>query len=133
MGFAADIMDLLSTGGIAASTMFGGDLPERPVTALCITPTPGLGSQHSMGSTVGAPLLESLRFQVRVRAADYASADALMVSAHGKLDGLRRKSVNGKTYQWITGESSPFYLGLDEEERPLFACNYSASRTLSTQ
>ena len=132
MGFASDIMDLLSTGGFTAASMFGGDLPERPATALCITQTPRQGSQHTFGSTVGAPPLEYLGFQLRARSTDYAGAETVMTAAHAKLDGLRDRAINGKRYHFIAGSSSPYYLGLDEEKRPIFACNYDVKRSLST-
>ena len=130
MGLATDIMDILSTGGVS-TPKFGGDMPERPVIALCVTQTAGLGSTHTMGSLVGAPVLESMQFQVRARAADYASAETIMNNAHSKLDGLRSKVINGQHYQYIASLSTPLYLGTDEEERPLFACNYRAQRTLT--
>ncbi|NBV78923.1 MAG: hypothetical protein EBR62_03550 [Verrucomicrobia bacterium] len=129
MGFAADIRDLLSTGGFADAPVFGGDLPERPVAAVCVTQTPRQGSQHTFGNTVGAPALEYLGFQIRVRAADYAAADALMEAVHAKLDGLRDKAMDGKQYHWIASSSSPYYLGPDEEQRPIFACNYDVKRS----
>jgi len=132
MGFATDIIDLLSTGGFVASPVYGGDLPERPHKAVCITPTAGIGSTHTMGSTVGSPVLDSLRFQLRARALTYAEAETLMDTVHSALNGLRNQAINNKRYQWIDGASSPYYIGTDDEERPLFACNYNVERTNNT-
>lgn len=132
MGLTGDLIDLLSTGGFVACPIYGGDLPERPPRAIVVTPTIGLGSTHGMGGVAGSPLLESLRFQVRARAEDYATAESTMDLAHAILNGLRRRAVNGKTYQFAQEAGTPFYVGLDEEERPLFACNYSVLRTRST-
>ena len=131
MGFADDIADLLATGGIATS-IFRGDLPERPNVALCVTQTAAPAGQHTFGSAVGASPLAYRRCQIRCRADGYASADTMMQSVHAALDGLRTRTVNGKTYLWITGDSSPYYIGTDEQERPLFACNYTAARSHGT-
>lgn len=132
MGFAGDIIDLLSTGGFAAATVFGGDLPERPHKAVCVTQTAGPGSTHTMGSTVGSPVLDSLRFQLRARALTYAEAESLMESVHNALNGLRNRAINNKKYQWVNGASSPYYIGTDDEERPIFGCNYNVERSYNT-
>lgn len=132
MGFAADIRDLLSTGGFADAPVFGGDLPERPHTALCVTQTAGLGSTHAFGGVAGSPTVEHMRFQLRARATDYSTAETVINAAHAIVDGMRTKGMNGRLYQWITGDTTPFYIGLDEEDRPLFGCNYAARRSLDT-
>lgn len=132
MGFAADILDLLSTGGFTAASAFGGDLPERPASALCVTQTPRQGSLHAFGTTVGAPALEYLGFQLRARATGYTAAETIMLAAHARLDGLRDKVMGGRLYHYVASSSSPYYLGLDEEQRVIFACNYDVKRSIST-
>lgn len=132
MGLADDIKGLLSTQGFSAASIFCGDLPERPPRALCVTQTAGFGSEHAFGSVAGAAPLERMRCQLRARATDYATAETVMNGAHALLDGMRTRGMNGRLYQWITAASSPYYLGTDDEGRPVFACNYEVGRSLTT-
>lgn len=132
MGFADDISGLLSTQGFADASIFCGDLPERPHAVLCITQTAGGGSTHAFGSLAGAAPLERMRCQIRSRAEDYVAAESIINSAHAFLDGMRPRAMNGRLYQWITSASTPYYIGVDEEGRPLFGCNYEAERTRTT-
>jgi hypothetical protein len=55
-----------------------------------------------------------------------------MSAAHSLFDGMRTRGMNGRLYQWITGASTPYYIGVDDESRPLFACNYEVARSLTT-
>lgn len=133
MGLSDDISGLLSTQGFTAATIFsGGDLPERPHRALCIAQTAGLGSEHTFGSLAGAAPHERMRCQLRARATDYTTAETIMHAAHALLDGMRQRGMNGRLYQWITAASTPYYVGTDEEGRPIFACNYEIGRALTT-
>lgn len=132
MGFADDIADLLSTQGFTSANIYRGDLPERPHSAICVTQTAGQGSDHAFGSVAGAAPVERMRCQLRARATDYTTAETIMSAAHALLDGMRPKGINGRLYQWIEGNSTPYYIGLDEEERPLFGCNYIVHRSLDT-
>ena len=133
MGFADDVRDLLSTGASPVlADIFCGDLPERPAAAVCVAQTAGIGSTHTFGSLAGQAPFERLRCQIRARAADYLSAEALITSVHERLDGLRNEGMNGKLYQWIAGTTSPYYIGLDQAEQPLFGCNYDAYMTRTT-
>lgn len=132
MGFAEDLSSLLSTQGFTASSIFCGDLPERPHQALCVTPTAGLGSLHAFGSVAGGAPAEQVRCQLRARATDYTTAEMIMNAAHSILDGMRARAMNGRLYQWANAVSSPYYIGTDAEDRPLFACNYELVRSLTT-
>lgn len=127
MGLADDLRDLLVTGNLSA-TVHVGELQEAPDRAVVIVATPGLPTLR----TCGAAVLETGRVQLRTRATDYPTAEALMTSAHGKLDGQADRTLGGRTYYWIEGLQPPFYLGLDDAKRPMFACNYSVLRAAST-
>jgi hypothetical protein len=132
MGFAEDVSALLSTQGFTAASIFCGDLPERPHQALCVTPTAGLGSLHAFGSLAGAGPAERVRCQLRARATDYQTAETIISSAHSILDGMRARATGGRLYQWARAASTPYYIGTDDEGRPLFACNYELTRSLTT-
>ena len=124
MGYADDLRDLLVTGNLSA-TVHIGELLAEPSKAAVITPTAGLPNLRTYGGSV----LERVSVQVRCRASDYPTADSLMAEAHGKLSGIKDKSLGGRTYHWIVEVQQPFYLGLDENERPMFSCNYDALRS----
>lgn|SRR5574341_540154 len=127
MGLADDMADLLVTGGLAATVQVG-DLQARPDAAVVIVPTPGLPTMRSFGGAV----VESLRVQTRSRGTTYPSAEALASAAHGFLDGTKERVINGRRYYWIEAIQPPFYLGLDEEARTLFAENFTVYRAAST-
>jgi hypothetical protein len=127
LGVADDLADLLVTGNLSA-TVHIGELLAEPSKAAVITPTPGLPNLRTYGGSV----LERVSVQVRCRASDYPTADNLMASAHGKLSGVKDKILSGRTYHWIVEVQQPFYLGLDENERPIFACNFDILRSATT-
>lgn len=131
MGLAEDIRDYLTTAGFTGS-IYIAQLPERPNTAAVITPTGGIGPFRTMSGTPGDAPLENERFQIRVRATDYPTADSLMASAHGKLSGMCDTEINGRRYYYVSPIQTPFYLELDELDRHVFACNYDAMRSEST-
>lgn len=132
MGLASDISGLLSTQGFTSASIFIGELPERPATALSILQTAGLGSQHTFGSAAGTGVHEQCRFQLLARSTDYETGESVINTAHLLLDGMRPRGMNGKLYQWITAVSTPYYIGLDDEQRQLFSCNYDVLRSLTT-
>ena len=127
MGLADDITDLLVTGGLS-STVHVGELLERPTKAVAVTPYAGLQTLRSFNGAV----LEQVRIQVRARASDYPTVEDLMSSAHGKLDGAKDKTINGRLYYWMEALQPPFYIGRDEEERSIFAFNLNVLRSATT-
>jgi len=127
VSLADDIGDLLTTGGLS-STVHVGELQPRPNSAVVVTPTAGTPTLRSFNGAI----LEFLRVQVRARATDFPAAESLMSSAHGKLDGVKDRTLNGRLYHWIEAVQPPFYIGLDDESRPLFSANYTCYRSAST-
>lgn len=119
MGLSNDLADYLTTGGIA-DAIFSGELPARPFTALCVTPTAGLGPQRVMGTVAG----EHVRIQLRVRGQDFQTAESLMSQAHTLCVRFLERTLNGTRYFDLSAASSPYYLGLNHEELPVFVCNY---------
>ena len=122
---AEDIRTFLIAGGLSA-TCHVGDLHELPHSMVAVTPTPGLPSLKTYG---GGIALEQVSIQVRCRATDYTTAQNLMSSADGILDGAIDQTLNGRRYHFIQGAQSPFYLELDANERQVFACNYDILRS----
>jgi hypothetical protein len=131
MGLGDDLKDFLSSGGVTAS-IFIGEAPERPASALAITPTGGLGPTRTFSaSTMNAPL-EHCRIQLRARAADYSACDAVMTSAYRLLSGMQTRTINNRQYYYAVPVQTPYYLGLDEASRPVIATNFDVYRAEST-
>jgi hypothetical protein len=131
MGLADDMLDLLTTGGIAAS-IFLGEPPEKPDACLAIAPTAGLGPQRTFSGTPGNAAVEHRRFQLRARGLTYASADAAMAAAYAVLSGVGERTLNFRRYYFVTPVSTPAYLGLDVANRPEFSANFDVWRAEST-
>lgn len=129
---ADDIVDLLSTGGVASASLYIGEAPEKPHTAMVVTPTGGVGPVRTMSATPANAPLEYTRIQLRARATDAATAEALLMSGHVILSGFGGRSINGRRYYCALAVQSPFYLGRDELSRALYACNYDVLRAEAT-
>ncbi len=127
MSLADDLADLLTSGGLS-STVHVGELLPRPNAAVVVVQTLGEPTLRSFDGAVA----ERVRVQLLARSVGYPAAESLMSSAHGKLDGAKDRVLNGRRYYWIEAVQPPFYLGQDEEERSLFAANYTVVRSAST-
>lgn len=135
-----DVVDILSTGGIgtAASTsdwgLFIGFMPPFPDRAIAVFETGGQGSIRAMSSGPGLATAEQPRIQVLVRgtAFDYQAARVKSNRCFLLLDQMEEKTVNSTRYLWSAAIQSPFSLGMDENNRPSFACNYDVIKALST-
>lgn len=129
---ADDIADILTSGGLDTLALFTHELPERPNSGLVIAPTGGSGYDRTMSSTPANAPLERPSIQLRARATDTLTAEALLMSAHVILNGMSERSINSHRYYYIRAIQSPMYLGRDEANRPLFSCNYDILRAEST-
>lgn len=129
---ADDIADVLTSGGLDTDAVFTHELPERPNSGLVITPTGGSGYDRTMSASPANAPLERPSIQLRARATDAGTAEALLMSAHVILNGMNERAVNGYRYYYVRAIQSPMYLGRDEANRPLFSCNYDILRAEST-
>lgn len=127
-----DIADYLTSGGVSSSQVFVGEMPERPITALVITPTGGLGPSRTMSGALNGAPIEDEQFQIRTRSDVYSDAEVLIRQAHGLLSGFQERLINGRRYYYGVPLQTPFYLGRDDERRAVFACNYKILRAEST-
>lgn len=129
---ADDVADLLTSGGVSSGALFIGEAPEEPHTALVVTPTGGLGSERTFSGTPANAPLERTRIQLRARATDWSTAEALLMGGHAVMNGLSERAINGRRYYYAIALQSPFYIGRDELDRALFGCNYDVLRAETT-
>lgn len=131
-----ELGDYLSTNGVGTegTDLFFGYLPEaqgaRVMTALY--ETGGLGAAHGMAASPGQAKAERPRLQVVVRSTSYQAARLKAQDAWRLLDGLGDVTLNGVRYLGVYAVQSPFLMGRDEQNRPLVACNYDVTKSLST-
>ena len=136
-----DIADLassaLSTGTwIVGTTVFKGPLPSTPDDCLAfLGPYGGAPAVWAMSPGVGAggrPQVEMPRVQALSRAARYDDAEKNAIKLRYALGGLYGAVKNGVLYKSIVEVQEPFYLELDQGNRPVFAINFEITRVAVT-
>lgn len=130
-----DAVDYLSSGGlgIAGEDLFKGTMPDAPDVCVAVYETGGLPSVHAMAAGPGLAVVERPRIQVLCRAGrdDYETARSKAHSVFKLLDGLRARSINGTAYKWAAAVQSPFFIGPDQNNRPLISCNFDVVKALT--
>lgn len=128
-----DLSDYLSTGtSIGTTALYKGLLPDTPSTVVGLFESGGLPSVHAMSTGPGLATVEQPRVEVIVRSTEYAEARLILHRIHGKLDGLRRTTINGCTYRYASAVQQPFFLRRDENDRVELACNYQIIKDRSS-
>lgn len=126
-----DMADLLSSG--TTSTSISKDyMPTTPDTCLAIYGYGGLAPTHGMAGGPGLALLEEPRIQIVARSLSLQSAHQDARSAYKVLNGLRKRTINGMTYHWVSAIQEPFLLERDTNARFSVACNYEIKKDRST-
>ena len=127
MAVLSDLGTFLDTATIATvdlvigTNLFLGRLPQTPDSCVALYETPGVGPGDHFGTA--APALESPGIQVRVRAADYATAQSLAVDVWKSLTTIANQSLSGTRYLRFAASQSPFSLERDDRDRAVFAFN----------
>lgn len=112
--------------GVKGTTLFEGtdtDIPSGTLTspALISILDSGAGEQDDIthdGQIVGHP-----RFQVTVRHAKFATANALCADLHHWCSVQRDVTLGGKFWLWLMPVQRPFGRGKDAQGRPLISFN----------
>jgi hypothetical protein len=130
--FLDDIADLLSTGGLSATTMYKAFMPEQPDEAFGLYETAGQGPIHAMAGSPGQASMEVAGLQVIRRSASYATGRSAMQDVMNLLDGLSERTINATRYSYVEATQVPFSLGRDDSERSMLAVNFLAYKDLST-
>lgn len=125
-----DIADLLTTGGMAASSSsIGRDyMPPTPNTFISVYGTGGLPPTYTMAESV----LEEPTLQIICRASSLVEAHTLARGCYTVLNGLTKRAINSVTYHWAQPSQEPLLLARDENDRFLVSCSYTIKKDRST-
>jgi len=121
-----DIATYLSTSTSTwtlGTNIFAGNMPYTPDTCCSVTQTQGLPPSKTTD-------MEFPGFQVKVRAAAYATAFTRINDILDALHRLTNTTVGSNLCYWIEAQGSPSYLGRDQANRALFTCNFIANRII---
>ena len=119
----------ISTQDLTLGTnLFLGRLPDAPDTCVGLIQTGGTAPTDTFGASY--PPLETQGLQTLVRAASYATAEALAVDIFKSLQSVENETLTSTLYLKIEGNQSPFPLERDGQERLVVSCNYNVVKTL---
>ena len=119
----------ISTQDLTLGTnLFLGRLPDSPDTCVGLIQTGGTAPTDTFGTSY--PPLETQGLQTLVRAASYATAEALAVDIFKSLQSVENETLTSTLYLKIEGNQSPFPLERDGQERLVVSCNYNVVKTL---
>jgi len=108
-------------GGVADWAIYIGKEPSEPVNVITLYDTPG-----------GAPnpkwLVDEPRFQVRVRAVDYAIGWSKANAVRDLLLGLPSQTINGTRYVGVYVVIDTGFLMQDEAKRSIFVSTWRVIR-----
>lgn len=131
-----ELGDYLSTNGVGVqgTSLFLGYMPEEQgsVVQVALYETGGMGAAHGMAPSPGLAKAERPRVQVVVRSTSYSAARLKADAVWKLLDGLGDVTLNGTRYLGVYAVQSPFLMGRDTQGRPLVACNFDVTKSLST-
>ena len=119
----------ISTQDLTLGTnLFLGRLPDSPDTCVGLIQTGGTAPTDTFGTSY--PPLENQGLQTLVRAASYATGEALAVDVFKSLQSVENQTLTSTLYLKIEANQSPFALERDEQERVIFSCNYMVAKAL---
>lgn len=107
------------------------DGPGQPDTVVALFATSGLEPDHTMGGGGGgSALLVNPGLQVLARGPrdDRKTARDLAHQVKGKLDGLTNVTLSGCRYVSVFAVNEPHLVELDENRRPVYACDFTISK-----
>jgi len=119
----------ISTADLTLGTnLFLGRLPDSPDTCVGLIQTGGLAPTDTYGTSF--PPLETQGLQTLVRAASYATGEALAVDVFKSLLSVENETLTSTLYLKIEANQSPFALERDEQERVVLSCNFNVVKAL---
>ena len=119
----------ISTQDLTLGTnLFLGRLPESPDTCVGLVQTAGTAPTNTFGTSY--PPLENQGLQTIVRAATYATAEALAVDVMKSLSSVENQTLTSTLYLKIEAQQSPFAFDRDSQERLIMSCNFLIAKVL---
>ena len=128
MGAAKDIATIIADATdftIGTDLFYGRSLTDTPDTQIATATYGSFPPDLAMTSTVGSAITERPRVQVVSRALAYDTAEANAQSAWNALQNYKG-TVNGTNYLFTTCLQSPFFMGLDDNNRVKVGFNVEA-------
>lgn len=124
---ADDIRILLeaeSSLGLALGTdLFVGVMPDAPDACVSVLDTPGYSADPNNYQHAGLQIL------VRAALGGYLSAYSLAENIWDTIHEYYGQPASGSYYYTlIWGEGQPFFIGVDEQSRPMFSMNFRLQR-----
>jgi hypothetical protein len=127
MGLLADIVSILQTAGIgtAGTNLFYSTMPPTPDLCVCVYSYAGRSPSR-------IPRYEQPGLQIKVRGAaeGYDAAETKMQSVLSTLHGKGSFTVSTNKYKAILATGSPFFMGFDENKRPMIVCNFAVIKDI---
>ena len=134
MSLLSDVGTYLNAASISTqdltlgTNLFLGRLPDSPDTCVGLIQTGGLAPTDTYGTSY--PPLETQGLQTLVRAASYATGEALAVDIFKSLLSVENETLTSTLYLKIEANQSPFALERDEKERVVLSCNFNVVKAL---
>ena len=134
MSMLTDVGTYLAAASISTAVLtlgtnlFLGRLPESPDTCVGLVQTAGTAPTNTFGTSY--PPLENQGLQTIVRAATYATAEALAVDVMKSLASVENQTLTSTLYLKIEAQQSPFALDRDSQERLIMSCNFLIAKVL---
>ena len=134
MSLLSDVGTYLNAASISTqdltlgTNLFLGRLPDSPDTCVGLIQTGGLAPTDTYGTSF--PPLETQGLQTLVRAASYATGEALAVDVFKSLLSVENETLTSTLYLKIEANQSPFALERDEQERVVMSCNFNVVKAL---
>jgi hypothetical protein len=134
MSLLSDVGTYLNAASISTqdltlgTNLFLGRLPDSPDTCVGLIQTGGLAPTDTYGTSF--PPLETQGLQTLVRAASYATGEALAVDIFKSLLSVENETLTSTLYLKIEANQSPFALERDEQERVVMSCNFNVVKAL---
>jgi hypothetical protein len=132
MGMLEDVRDLLKAGRVTVqygavppvtASIYGGTMPNSPDRLVGLYDSTGFEPERTMGWLVA----EVRNLQILARDVKSVDAESLAAQCFNIVDQYVG-TLNGKGYKAILGRHVPFSIGVDENNRTTFTCNYIVTK-----
>lgn len=127
MALLEEIRGLLIAAPSPVTPVTQDQLPDTPDVVVAVVATSGFEASHTMGGGAGSAKLQNPGLEVLARGPrnDRKAARDLLAAARAKLDGLTNTTLSGCRYVAIFAANEGHFVELDENERPVYAQDFT--------
>ena len=123
-----DIKDHFESSDVGLGTfvvdMFIGIMPETPDTCICLIDSSGFKPEARYNWE-----RPGLQILVRDKIGNYKQCFTKIKDAVTALHGITNLTINNHIYKCIVAAHEPLFIGLDQNNRPMFSVNFEVQRT----